>query len=671
MRSDEQGVASRFNLHGFVRDGKIYVRRPADHQLLSALLNHELCYVLAPRQIGKTSLCRRAQERLQDRGVRCVMIDLNRIGTRLDDETWYLGLLNTVARELKIASSPEHYFRSHRALSVVQRWQNFLLEAVLRPLQGQRVVLFIDEIDTLLNQSFRIDDFFASLRALSEDRAYAGLGFCLVGVAVPDELISDPVRTPFNNAHAIRLEDFSPEEAQEFLADLAPLGGDARRWLAAVHSWTDGHPYMTQRLCDGLLSTPGLPDESAEARVDRVVQKLFIEGEDPNLAYAAARMKHDVIGSRVQDRLLLYQQLLDGRSIPLRGHDRNLVELQLAGMAKERRDAQGQRLVIRNRVFASVFNRQWVKERTTDLRFRDALQRWLDAGRSGAYVLRGQDLDDARELMASEASIVTSDNADEHAFLAASMTVWRHEQRQRQEADRLQAENQRHLQRNAEQRRVLVIAAPLLVALLCSMGYNIVQYRRRLASQTAELKTSVKTIGDLALKNEAQRKQYDQQQERDRESKRRLTEDLRREAQVVQRCVIIALDHKSAVQRTRRSLLRQQRSLEDVSNKAATAEADARRAQQTVNEARAEVERAQASAQRASVSAAQSDGERDRARGALLQAQTRLKEEIDRRERYRHERDQLACKIVDRDPALRSYCDRCVYAAKRDALCPN
>ena len=69
-----------FQAGGTVREGATYIERKADKEIVEALLEGEFCYVLAPRQIGKSSLRIRAHKQLKERGVRCASVDLTSIG---------------------------------------------------------------------------------------------------------------------------------------------------------------------------------------------------------------------------------------------------------------------------------------------------------------------------------------------------------------------------------------------------------------------------------------------------------------------------------------------------------------------------------------------------------------------------------------------------------------
>ena len=293
----------RLQAGGNLREDALYIERSADNALFEALCAAEVSYVLAPRQMGKSSLCTRTVRRLSEEGACCVHLDLNRIGGAFSTprpEQWFHSLLIELGRQLHLQRSVvEDFWEAHQSDTVAYRWARFLRDVILTHI-SKPVILVFDEIDTVLTLPFAIDDFFGVVRdafnARDDDPIYLRLTFCFVGVATPSELMQDAVRTPFNIGTSIYLSDFTDEEARAFtpaLRALSPVPFDAEELLAAILSWTAGHPYMTHKLCAELVRRVGVglpPTLSAlPSLVDGLVQELFLtrgRTEEMNLQYA-------------------------------------------------------------------------------------------------------------------------------------------------------------------------------------------------------------------------------------------------------------------------------------------------------------------------------------------------------------------------------------------------
>lgn len=341
-----------------------YVTRPADEALARHLQAGEFCYVLTPRQMGKSSLMVRTAQRLRTAGVVVVVIDLTRIGSgALAADPWYLGLLSGLRSGLRLSVDVEAWWQAHTALGVAQRFTTFLQKVVLVECL-QPVVILIDEIDATLNLPFR-DDFFAALRALYNERAgdprYNRLTFGLLGVATPTDLIQDRERTPFNIGRRIDLVEFTLQDAAPLQAGLAlhyPAQADAL--LQQIFTWTNGHPYLTQKLCQALVeqAPPEAGDEPAGARVDALVQTLFLSDEgrkDPNLTFVQDRIASS--SPREQRQLLhLYRRVQRGDPVPDDDRSPSQNRLELYGLV----GVQGGRLQVRNPIYAQVFNSEWI-----------------------------------------------------------------------------------------------------------------------------------------------------------------------------------------------------------------------------------------------------------------------------------------------------------------------
>src|SRR5208283_4621577 len=132
-----------------------------------------------------------------------------------------------------------------------------VLERVTAP-----VAVFFDEIDATRSLAFNTDEFFAAIRECFnrrvQDPVFKRLTFCLLGVAVPSDLINNPTSTPFNVGERIYLKDFTLEEATPLAAGLnrQKLTANSQSLLDRVFFWTNGHPYLTQSLCAAIAAEP-------------------------------------------------------------------------------------------------------------------------------------------------------------------------------------------------------------------------------------------------------------------------------------------------------------------------------------------------------------------------------------------------------------------------------
>ncbi len=340
-----------FTAGGTLRsDAPSYVERSADNDLLNLVLAGRLCYVLTTRQMGKSSLMTRTAHRLRERHVQTAIIDLTAIGTATLDE-WYVSVLDDLAGQLGLVTDAEAWWFSQAALSPVRRFSKFMRDVISAECAGL-VALFIDEVDSALKLPFS-DDFFAAIRALFNP-ASPNLSVVLLGVAQPNDLIKAVDRTPFNVGERINLRELSSVAAHPVLVKGLPHVAPAA--IERIFDWTDGHPYLTQKIALAMSA------ESAwtPAQVDELVHALFVTERarttDSNIQFVAGRMTN----SPNREALLrLYRQVLRGKRV-LNDEASDLQrELKLYGLVKV---GEGERLRVRNRVYATVFDAAWLRE---------------------------------------------------------------------------------------------------------------------------------------------------------------------------------------------------------------------------------------------------------------------------------------------------------------------
>ena len=125
------------------------------------------------------------------------------------------GSLVEIGRSLDLRRETLGYWKEHSHLSPVQRLFGALRELVLEKVRSS-VAIFFDEIDATRSFGFSADEFFAAIRECFnrrvQDKEFIRLTFCLLGVAVPSDLINNPTSTPFNVGERIYLKDFTLQE---------------------------------------------------------------------------------------------------------------------------------------------------------------------------------------------------------------------------------------------------------------------------------------------------------------------------------------------------------------------------------------------------------------------------------------------------------------------------
>ncbi len=437
------------------KDLPSYVERQADIDLYQGLQKGEFCYVLAARQMGKSSLSVRMMKRLADEGWAMAYVDLTAFGTTgFNAEQWYFSFLEEIAYMLDVSTDLQTWWDAHSSITPVNRMSQFWEAVILKEISAP-IAIFIDEIDAMLGIDegiFRTNDFFSAIRAAYNKRSthpvFNRLNFSIFGVATPQDLMNRKNGTPFNIGKEIQVLHFTETEAGSLKNGLVNDETTNQAMLHRILHWTGGQPFLTQTICQKLSAQTCALAEVNKV-VDEVVKVEFLRKDilnTPHFGNIENRIYHN--GTYNLKMLDIYRQILKEGIYKVNQRGIELHYLKLSGLVQEKENG----LKASNYLYTQILDSNWLDNAygTIDRPITLDLNRWIKTEKAPDALIKGTILEAAEKWAESISGELTN---EEQEFLKESRLAV------------IEEENEKALQITKERQRKRLIQALIITAL--------------------------------------------------------------------------------------------------------------------------------------------------------------------------------------------------------------
>ncbi len=366
-----------------------YVSRKVDKELYQfAAVKHEsnrVCSVLAPRQMGKSSLMARTAKRLSDRGSICVQINLQELGRVTSDESLWYSLLEEICKQVdetleqnpavNFTSALDEAWYAKQDKSAAKRFTSFLCEQILPNIQSKKLIIFLDEIQSLIKWKLQ-DSFIGYIKATSEkinQPILQKLNFVLLGVAKPSEFVSSSEVT-LNVGQKLEI-GYLTGDCQPLHQGLKKVTSQPEAVIKIILDWTGGQPFLTQLICSlvteqetvnknlnwsnqiqQLINEQIITNWRVQDRQSHLqeIENYFIRISEQEKSEKLAALNH-------------YRTILQQGKIPWNETDNSQWDLLISGLVTKQVTSTGSYLQVANPIYQQIFNQDWLLSVQTNL----------------------------------------------------------------------------------------------------------------------------------------------------------------------------------------------------------------------------------------------------------------------------------------------------------------
>ena len=384
MGSDGLNSFYRIEAGGIPLTEQTYVEREADYKLHQFAqlerVSNRICFILAPRQTGKTSLMVKTIGQLPPEEFICVQLDFQEFSSSANsDETLYYSLLNQICRQIADIDSDNYWVKLLNAtwnetpdLDPKLRFKNFIIEQILNKKNGTKLIIFIDEIQNLISckQQNSFIGFIKSLSQSDRPTALGRLAFVLLGVARPSDLVTD-YKVALNLGDRLELGTLKESNCKPLWQGLQDVTSDPETIVHFILDWTGGQPFLTQALCHLVTVGRKIPKNSdVKDYIEKlVISKVIKDWRRQDRLYRLSHLEEienwfiRVDSSHKLEKLAalrLYTRILNQDLIKFEQNDPKQWDLLISGLVV--RD-DNDFLKVANRIYEKVFTLDWVKEK--------------------------------------------------------------------------------------------------------------------------------------------------------------------------------------------------------------------------------------------------------------------------------------------------------------------